>query len=73
MSIKKDIDAGVLRNDLDVPHAARALIALLDGLQSQQLLNPQLDLIETYDFAARTLLGMELQREGGTKRLSEAR
>lgn len=55
-SIKNDVQVGVLSASLDITHAARALIALLDGLQSQHLLNPQLDLLATYEFAARALL-----------------
>jgi AcrR family transcriptional regulator len=61
-SIEGDVRAGILSASLDVVHAARALIALSDGLQSQYLLNPKLDLLSTFEFAARALLTPDLNR-----------
>jgi AcrR family transcriptional regulator len=49
-------DAGQIRADADVDGAARQLIAMMDGLQVQWLLDPALDMTEVFD---QFLVGFE--------------
>jgi len=57
--LAEEIARGDLPALADVPGTARALIALLDSLQMQHFLTPELDIVQVYETGARRLLGME--------------
>jgi len=48
---------GLLRDDLDVEHAARLITAVMDGLQQQWLLDDRVDMVAVFDEFLRGYLG----------------
>lgn len=57
--IAEEISRGELPALADVPGTAHSLIALLDSLQMQHFLTPEVDIVKVYETGARRLLGLE--------------
>lgn len=55
-AIVEDIARGDLEDVDDVPSVARSFIALMDSLQMQYFLLPELDIVHVYEVGARRLL-----------------
>lgn len=56
IKIQNDAEQGFIEPPSDPRHIARALVTLLDGLQLQMLLNPEIDALSIYETAAAQLL-----------------
>lgn len=57
--IAEDVARGDLAPLADVPGTAHSVIALLDSLQMQHFLIPEVDILRIYETGARRLLGMK--------------
>lgn len=55
-AIRGAIEAGQVRSDVDVPAMARLIMAVLDGLQLQKLLNEDVDVLASVDLMFDALL-----------------
>ncbi|WP_052372982.1 TetR/AcrR family transcriptional regulator [Amycolatopsis taiwanensis] len=55
-AIQADVRKGAIRPDVDADALAEQLVALMDGLQLQALLRPEMDLLAAFDRAVAALV-----------------
>lgn len=56
-SLRRAQETGEISADVDVEAGARLVMAAMDGLQLQQLLNPDLDVVASFDLLVAALIG----------------
>ncbi|RZU67046.1 TetR family transcriptional regulator [Microterricola gilva] len=59
-AFRDGVQAGEIDSSIDADLAASQLVAMMDGLQLQKLLRPELDVLKTYDDAVHRLLGVRV-------------